>query len=501
MPQLIALSDLRKDPSNPRKADDARMALLRLSLEKLGFILPLYATPEGMLLSGHQRFDCALQLGYETVPVEVVDIPPRYHSGINIVFNRCTNDFGALDTGSSAAEKLSLSEVLEKAECLLDFDRTQTPYALQVEDTSIKGLASLHSQQYDKKAVVQAETLLRMGVHIPLVISESGRVVNGVHRLFAARENSIDFWPVVRIPDALAEVALNVLNYLSMDFKIDKEMADLLRSCAFRRPQNNRGVLPKAFRFFANGHRTLQDKEAYSQAFWRTFRDMHGKYVLDFGAGLCKVKPVLEDKGIECVEFEPYRINMDKPGELMEPDSDLSRQKAREFLDIIAADCKFTSIFLASVMNSIPFPEDRMKVLAIVHSLCQFSTGVYGTWRDISDLDYEYGGIRQASYFRFTDDDQVRLGDVLFRPKLQHFSSQEQTRKVFSTFFSDVRTYSGGNIHYVEAHCPKRVNYRILRAALEFEFDLPYRDGTRMNLVEEALSAFGRRLGVDLCHV
>jgi hypothetical protein len=37
-----------------------------------------------------------------------------------------------------------------------------------------------------------------------------------------------------------------------------------------------------------------------------------------------------------------------------------------------------------------------------------------------------------------------------------------------------------------------------LRKAIEFEFDLPYEDGTRMGLVEEAKVAFSQRLGVAL---
>lgn len=52
--QAVPLAKLAPDRTNPRKADQARMALLRLSLQKLGFIMPVYATEAGMLLSGHQ---------------------------------------------------------------------------------------------------------------------------------------------------------------------------------------------------------------------------------------------------------------------------------------------------------------------------------------------------------------------------------------------------------------------------------------------------------------
>lgn len=42
------------------------------------------------------------------------------------------------------------------------------------------------------------------------------------------------------------------------------------------------------------------------------------------------------------------------------------------------------------------------------------------------------------------------------------------------------------------------VDHAKLRAAIEFEFNLPYPDGTRMNLVQCAMDAFSQRLQTDL---
>jgi hypothetical protein len=52
----------------------------------------------------------------------------------------------------------------------------------------------------------------------------------------------------------------------------------------------------------------------------------------------------------------------------------------------------------------------------------------------------------------------------------------------------------------VQAICakPLKINKERLKTAIAFEFDLPYPDGTRMGLVEEALEAFSKRLGVKL---
>jgi len=491
------LTALRKSPSNPRRADPARMALLQLSLRKLGFVMPVYADPSGLLLSGHQRYDAAQALGITHIPVVRVAIDPGVARGINTVFNRSTNDLNAFDTGRGLFERLNLAGVLEQGEALPDFPAGQPWYTLTMPVKSIKGLARQVSAQYDKKSVVMAQNLLRQAIQIPLVQTQSGALVNGVHRLFAAREAGIARWPVVVIPDQLGEVAQALLNYLSMDFDVSAEFAQLLRASAYRRPQNNRGIIPKAMRFWMNGERVLLDKEAYRPDYWARFRELHGQRILDFGAGLGRVAPYLTDKGFTALDFEPYRI--DPVGDKSKPCPVLSRQRARQFLQQIADPAlQFDSIFLASVLNSIPFPEDRQKVLCIVHALSSFHTQIFGTCRDISDFHYEYSGIRNAAYFVFDSEPGVRIGDTLAAPKIQKFCSREETAAMLGKFWVTAQTWPGGNIHYWRAQHPKRINYSALVQSLQFEFDLPYHDQTTMGLAAEAVAAFSQRLGVDL---
>ncbi len=486
---------LHPDSSNPRKPDQARMALLQLSIQKLGFIMPVYATEQGMLLSGHQRLTVAKSLGIKKIPTVVVDVKQSDIKGINIVFNRATNDFSAFDTGLKASERLHYADVLEAAEELPDFEGEDF-YALHATEMAIKGLGAKEAGKYDKKAAVMAENMLRLGIHIPIVVSESGRIINGIHRLFNAKEHDIKTWPVITIPDDVADVALTFLNYLSMDFHVDEEFADVLRFSAYRRPQNNRGAVPKAYRFWANGCRTLLDANSYSVDYWRKFRDLHGQSLLDFGAGLGKVAPFLRGKGMDCIDFEPYRIDPEK--DKGKPCPELSKREARRFLDEIADGRRFTSIFLASVLNSVPFPKDRMAVLAIVHALSSKDTVIYGTCRDISDFNYEYGGIRNANYFVFDSEPGVRVGDVIKNPKIQKFHTQDEANAMFSRLWNKRDYWAGGNVFYFRLAAPKGVNLKVLAQALELEFDLPYADGTTMKLASHAKKCFGKRLGVKV---
>ncbi len=490
--EIVPIESVHVDPKNPRKSDPARMGLLRLSLAKLGFIQPLFVTPDGMLLSGHQRTAVSTEIGYQHVPVIRVNLPPQEIAGANLLFNRATNDFTAFDTGASAMGRLDLDTVLAAAEELDDQD-IETSFAINCKEEAAAPIVKNIPERYDKKATMLATSVLRMGIKIPSVVSESGQVVNGIHRLFAALENGLDTWPVIRIPDAHAMVALNFLNYLSMDFAIDEDFRKLLRHSAYRRPQNNRGIVPKAYRFWANGCRTLLDKDSYSVEYWVKFREIHGESVLDFGAGLGKVAPYLQTKGIDAIDFEPFRIDPDKESGV--PDPAYSRQQAKRFLDRIAdPKHKLDSIFLASVLNSVPFPEDRLCVLAIVHALSSRDTTIYGTCRDISDFNYEYGGIRNANYFSLGTEPGIRLGDVMRNPKIQKFETQESARLMFSRFWKGIEFWEGGNVFYYKLTSPMGFRPEVIAKALELEFDLPYSDGSTMGLVEYAKKAFSRRL-------
>lgn len=493
--QAVPLSYLSPDKTNPRKPDQARMALLRLSLQKLGYIMPVYALPDGMLLSGHQRLSASESLGFKTVACTTVDVKPENVRGVNNTYNRVTNDFNAFDTGMKASERLHYADVLEAAEALPDFVEThgENWYALNATETDISGLGADDADKYDKKASVAADVMRRLNIRIPVVVSESGRIVNGIHRLFCAKENGEKTWPVITIPDEAADLASTFLNYLSMDFHVDEEFASVLRYSAFRRPQNNRGAVPKAYRFWANGCRTLPDKDSYTTDYWRHFRDIHGLNILDFGAGLGKVAPFLNSKGMNCTDFEPFRIDFDK--DKGKPCPDLSRKESSRFLDDISDGRRLDSIFLASVLNSVPFPKDRMAVLAIVHALSTKDTCVYGTCRDISDFNYEYGGIRNANYFVFDSEPGVRVGDVIRNPKIQKFHTQEEADAMFARLWNKREYWPGGNVFYFKLSSPKGVNINVLSQAIELEFEnMPYADGSTLGMGKKAKQVFGSRL-------
>ena len=409
-----------------------------------------------------------------------------------------TNDFTAFDTGSKAVGRLDMEQLLELMDSFPNYDIGEYGEKWLANSCKEQDIQALFAspqiaEQYDKKAANIAGIVAGRGIRIPLIVTQSGKILNGVHRGFAALEAGVHRWPVITVPEAHGEASTLMLNYLSMDFHVDDDFKKLLRHSAYRRPQNNRGIVPKSYRFWANGERTLLDKDSYSTEYWTKFRGLHGHTLLDFGSGLSKVAPYLRTKGFDAHDFEPFLIDPDSDSKV--PSPRYSKSRARAFLNAISSkELRFDSIFLSSVLNSVPFPEDRLMVLAIVHALCSRKTVVYGTCRDISDYNYEYKGIRNANYFTFDSEPGVRLGDFERNPKLQWFTSQETTKLILSRFWKTVETWPGGNIHYWRASNPMGVNPTPLARALEFEFDLPYKDGTTMGLADVAKDAFSKRL-------
>lgn len=99
------------------------------------------------------------------------------------------------------------------------------------------------------------------------------------------------------------------------------------------------------------------------------------------------------------------------------------------------------------------------------------------------DLDYE---------------PNVTLGELSKHPKVQKGHLREEMVDIFSRCFRTIKRLDYiSTFWYVEATDPT-INPELLAEALDFEFELPYPDGTRMGLSETARAAFEKRLGIKL---
>lgn len=497
--ELLPVSALRPALYNPRESDTERLELVKLSLRKLGFLLPLVATTDGEILSGHQRHSVAVDMGATRVPVMRVDVPEQRRRGVNILFNRATNDIGIQSTEQDMHAALCAADVRKLADKLPDIpvDSPEFFPCMTAEMRDVLPLARKNVGRFVIHAANVGRMLARMGVNLPIVATPDGTVINGVGRLEAAARKGRPEISVVTLDSDRAELARAMLNLLSMDFRFTGGNADFLRYGAYRREWLRRTYLGTAFILPVYRHKRLSDVKL-DAAFMKKWRAACGDCVLDFGCGHGDEARMLRKKGIQVTAFEPY------PAEHNVVSREQGRASAMVFLSAVRAGTEFSAIFVSSVLNSVPFPEDREHILRIVAALCGPQTLVCAAARATKSSSWHWmthgeslseRGSR-ACNFPVGMEKGVVLGD-LASPKMQKYFEAEEWRDLWVRHFGEVET--GHSDGMVTAICrkPLAMHPRDLAESLRFEFNLPYFDG-RMELARLAIEAFSVRLKLPL---
>jgi len=489
--ELVAPSSLYGDTRNPRETDPDRLELIRLSLQKFGFLLPLYATSERMLLSGHQRSTAADDLGW-LVPVVIGQKNGCDTAGANLTFNRATNDFALTDIDHS---RISAADLLKQLASLPD---TENRYpCLITERRSVPELLALNFEKFERYAANAARQLASYGFQMPIIVSAEGEVINGIGRLQdASARQEAEIECVVLDSSIDPDLVAFALNRLSMDFQFSEPFRDILRSNAYRRSRQRRTSLGSGF-LFALGAGRCKDFSPGREA--ARMRSLYGSRVLDFGAGHGDEAKILRKIGLKVTTFEPYKSNGQKPC------VKAGRRTARRFLKTVAEGQTYSSIFLASVLNSVPFPGDRDHIVTICAALASPETVLYAAARSCKDPNWRECSVgiglgttaARSARFILKDEPGTAVSELNDAPKIQKFFQPSEFERLFKQRFGSVEI--GVHINNVTAICskPLQIDRKALVDALSFEFDLPY-PGGRMGLVCEAIQAFEKRLEVQL---
>jgi hypothetical protein len=503
---------------NPRKRDPHRYELVKTSLKKLGWVLPMYVTEKGEVLSGHQRLDASKELGATQVPVVILyGLNLERRRGANIVFNRATNDMHKNDSGESLSERLPMSVVEEAVEGLPDIDPQSEEFfpCMNVVVEDARELMGKNITMFLAHAIRQAESLYHWAkTSIPIVVTGTHRVINGIGRLQHCSEVGIPDVQVVRVDAKKAEVTRVFLNQLSMDFDLEDKYADVLRYNSFRRASNRQDFLMPtmccdlimAMSKSGKTQRAASVLNPEDQRHVDAWKKWYGETVLDFGAGLLDKSIVMRDvMNVDCVAFEPYYTGGKDSGF----DIEGARYITDVFLERVADGTEFDSIFLASVLNSVPFSTDRRHIVTLVSALSTPGSVVYagsisrasdrflaaiGAKDNISNHETQFDSSFAAGY-----EEGVVVSDLMKHPKAQKYFTVDEWRELWSEGFSHVYSYTYKPNQLVQAVCrdPLPVNPVELVEAIKFEFDLPYPNDT-LNRVDEALDAFSTRLQMAL---
>ena len=176
---------------------------------------------------------------------------------------------------------------------------------------------------------------------------------------------------------------------------------------------------------------------------------------------------------------------------------------AEKFLDDVEAGTPFTSVFISSVFNSVPFMADRKQIAVIAAALCS-PGGRTVCWCQSNkapqfvNTKKKFLAAEKTLTFDLDYEPNTILGDIGNHPKAQKGHTEEEMREIFAPCFRKVdRLEMIQKFWYMEVSEPI-VDPEALGAALDFEFELPYPDGTRMGLSERARKAFEHRLGISI---
>lgn len=506
---LVPTGSVRPSTYNPRTADPARLDMIELSLRKLGFLLPIYADKTGEIISGHQRHVVAERMGLKKVPVEYVrQMKLAERKAVNIAFNRGTNDLFAWETPKKLTQAFQPARVREVAEKIPDKPLNDPAFypclpapVGRAERRKLGPLVRANRGRWKQYSRNISRTLHGKGVLMPIICGPGLKVINGIGRLQMLAEMKRPTATVITVSASEAEFTDAVLNLLSMDFDIHNRYADLLRHNSFRRARRVRDYLGRGFVFAVIGSKPANSFDISKPNHRKKWTAIHGRTILDFGAGHLHETDLLRGAGIDVTPFEPYRLGagdrIDKPESI---------HLTREFLREVSAGKRWSSVFMASVLNSVPFAADREHLVTICAALATDGARLYAVasstrqngWQSVTGGDFANKSNRTNVTFVLPYEEGVQLGEISDRPKVQKYHTVEGFQKLFSVRFATVKVASAG--HNIQAVCyrPRPVKVAGLRAALEFEFDLPYPDGSRMGLADDAIKAFSKRLEVKL---
>lgn len=499
-PELVPTNSLRPAVYNPRKTERERLELVKLSLRKLGFVLPLYATDEGEILSGHQRHLGAEELGWGHVPV--VRVPKRknvFEKGLNLVFNRCTND---------VTKEASTQEMWAALQRAIDIGAVTIPdtehryrCVSHATKAAVSDLVRLNDITGHRYARNMARTAQIRGVRMPIVIDSNLRLVNGAGRLWIAAEAKEEWIDAVLIDPEHAEFAGAMLNQLSMDFEVKEKYQDVLRANAFRRKIGTKPYLGHCFTFALLKGKPCHTFDINDKDHRAKWTRLYGTTVLDFGAGLMDESRMLIQAGIKSVPFEPYVC-----GDSDTPQLEDSRRVVLNFLSEIAQGYGFHTVFASAILNSVPFIEDRRHVLRIISSLCGPRTTFYthcigadsARVRTLHGNDGKDRSSEDSGTFMIDYEPNTSIGDIAEVPKVQKFHEPQELQDLLLEFFTSVQVERMAVGLSATCRGPRPVDLQSLTRAIEFEFDLPHAGDQRLGLVNVAKIAFSKRLGVTI---
>lgn len=506
--EIVDIDSIHIDKENPRSRDPLRFELVKQSIRVFGHILPTYVDPEGnIIISGSQRTAAGRELGFPNTAVTFLPVqkdtastPALTRLGMNILANTITND--TTHIGATIIDHLEAAEAERLVGLLADMPtcpEEDWPVLSVVSESVAELLEANPEIDYLVTPGVRAASTSERSYKwtIPIVVTDGLKLVNGASRLAAAQLKHRETIECVHIKAGHAELAGKVMNKISMDHDLTAA-AETFRSGPWLNHFRARTSLGKTWNGWSHPSLTANAFSLGYEPHRKKWIEEHGTYIADLGAGHIAQSGTLNVNGIKAVPFEPFVVPLG--GQI--PCIETTRKVCGKFLEEIARGRKFDSVFIADVLNQVPYRKDRFMLCTLGHALCSRSTNFYT--KTMSEAHYKVHATTDRSTSTGTDpvlgpeERTLIFGISSGRPIIQKYHTKADLENILSPLWRTCTYRHADRSWYVKCQSPKRVNPSLLRSALEFEFNLPFHNGERLGLHEVACEAFSERLGMDI---
>lgn len=472
---IINVEDIKFTEDNARKISDESLDDLKHSVETLGIIRPLIINDKYELMSGNQRTKTLRRIGFEKVPVVIVDrISKNDYIGFTLLVNSIEHN---------------MSKVI-----INDVENIDYNVFTEVETNKIK------TSEFRNPAVRRdiAYSIVKHGQWGNVIINDDGKVI--FNSDYASAMETIGY-PVM-VYKVTNEQEKFIMDYFFRDY--GKYSYDHLELPSYPQTyvQPSRVISGDGM---GNGMRSL----LYDEIARETFENGKDLKYADFGSGKKAVPTYKKSQGFNLYMYEPFhKVVAKTKKETTYFDIDIIAGEIKELEETIREDGLFDVVMCEAVLNSTVSKKLELYVIATCNSLLKHDGILYISSRSLYRLMQMSStnercktSIDNSKRTFELDENGMYLSYRKGHYTAQKYHDEKALKETLLQFFEEVeqkkaKDTSATGIFY-ECKKPKSIDEKFLLETLNTEFNMEYPNGYKHNqhegLVDEIMKAHKKR--------
>lgn len=447
------ISDLRGADYNPRHITQDDMERLKQSVQTLGIVKPIITTKDGLIIAGHQRTKALRSINVKTAPVFMLDnISIQDEIRFNQLHNGTDLDGDALVTIPAGKATGQFEDVTEISGDL------RSPLAAT------------------RQAICRL--IQKYGAWGAAVADESGNVIHAAQYALSCKVLGIPC-RIYRVNDPAK--ALPFLNAEYGVFSYEHLQRTTYAQTLAQLKRLRGGV--------RDNRSTLYEKLVIPDL-------KGGDRVLDFGCGYGDYVKRLKKDGINILGLEFFR----KGHKVHAIDPKAVHAMCHALFRNIQKYGLFDVVLCDSVLNSTDRIEAENDVMTCLNAFCKNGGYVYFSGRRRDFVEGAYRAREQKNFLRRMEFLDKNGFSAIFREGVwtyQKYHTAEEAQELGARFI-------GHNPEYTHAHSSTSWQVKCQKthtlpegqiiSALRREFDLPWPNGKRVGLANQAEEAWKNKL-------